>query len=166
MNEMEHFHNEGGRGSSMKGGQTRHSMNGMESMDWNDCDLEKKNKKRRILPNWILGSNNKITKKVIKKNHPGICSPSTEKITCATPNSDAKEKQIEKTNLKRKRKNEKVNEIKKMFEKQAEKVKTKAINSNPNCVKDEGVGVKVPPPVTSNLKCVKDEGEGVKVPPL
>ena len=80
MNEMEHFHNEGGRGSSMKGGQTRHSMNGMESMDWNDCDLEKKNKKRRILPNWILGSNNKITKKVIKKIIPEYAPQALKKL--------------------------------------------------------------------------------------
>ena len=61
-------------------------------MEYNDCELEpKKQKQKRILPQWLINS---------KKNKNK--SPSTEKIACAKP--------------KKEKKNEKVNMFKKMFE--------------------------------------------------
>ena len=70
-------------------------------MECNDCEIEpKKQKQKRILPQWIIDSN----KKIIIKNKE---TPCTEKIVCAKPKREEK-------------KNEKVNLIKKMFEKKME----------------------------------------------
>ena len=53
-------------------------------MECNYCELElKKQKQKRILPQWIIDSNKKI---IIKKN------PSTEKIACAKPKKEEKKK--------------------------------------------------------------------------
>ena len=52
----------------MQGGQTRQNVNCLDSMVWDECDIEKKEfkKEKRILPQWILESkkdNEKIEKK-------------------------------------------------------------------------------------------------------
>ena len=124
----------------MNKGQTLKGMNISNGMEWNECETEKENififketKLKRILPQWIMEGINFEEKKQ------KISTLGTEKITCAKP--------IKKI------KNEKLNAIKIMFEKKKDEIK--ANSSNPNCVKDEGVGVNVPPPVTSNPRTEK-----------